>query len=181
MHNRARMVAASFLVKDLGIDWREGARHFFDLLLDGDVAQNVGNWQWVAGTGRRHAAEPRLQPDRAAAEARPGGRLRAALRAGARRRAGARTSPSRACWRRRIRGRSSTTRGRSRRSGSAGGWASLSGVIGTATSAAGGRRRSRTSRTRTSARGPGYPEDAVRWLAGAARATSSTSAPARAS
>ena len=51
MHNRARMVVASFLVKDIGIDWREGARHFFDLLLDGDVAQNVGNWQWVAGTG----------------------------------------------------------------------------------------------------------------------------------
>jgi len=51
MHNRARMVAASFLVKDLGIDWREGARHFFDLLLDGDIAQNIGNWQWVAGTG----------------------------------------------------------------------------------------------------------------------------------
>lgn len=51
MHNRARMVAASFLVKDLGIDWREGARHFFDLLVDGDIAQNVGNWQWVAGTG----------------------------------------------------------------------------------------------------------------------------------
>lgn len=51
MHNRARMVVASFLVKDLGIDWRDGARHFFDLLLDGDVAQNVGNWQWVAGTG----------------------------------------------------------------------------------------------------------------------------------
>lgn len=51
MHNRARMVTASFLVKDLGIDWREGARHFFDLLLDGDIAQNVGNWQWVAGTG----------------------------------------------------------------------------------------------------------------------------------
>ncbi len=51
MHNRARMVVASFLVKDLGIDWRAGADHFFDLLLDGDVAQNVGNWQWVAGTG----------------------------------------------------------------------------------------------------------------------------------
>jgi deoxyribodipyrimidine photo-lyase len=51
MHNRARLVTASFLVKDLGIDWRRGARHFFDLLLDGDVAQNVGNWQWVAGTG----------------------------------------------------------------------------------------------------------------------------------
>ncbi len=51
MHNRARLVVASFLVKDLGIDWREGARHFFDLLLDGDMAQNIGNWQWVAGTG----------------------------------------------------------------------------------------------------------------------------------
>jgi 2-polyprenyl-3-methyl-5-hydroxy-6-metoxy-1,4-benzoquinol methylase len=51
MHNRARLVTASFLVKHLGIDWREGARHFFDLLLDGDVAQNVGNWQWVAGVG----------------------------------------------------------------------------------------------------------------------------------
>jgi deoxyribodipyrimidine photo-lyase len=51
MHNRARLVTASFLVKHLGIDWREGAGHFFDLLLDGDVAQNVGNWQWVAGTG----------------------------------------------------------------------------------------------------------------------------------
>ena len=51
MHNRARMVTASFLVKHLGVDWREGARHFFDLLLDGDAAQNVGNWQWVAGTG----------------------------------------------------------------------------------------------------------------------------------
>ena len=51
MHNRARMVTASFLTKDLGIDWREGARHFFDLLVDGDIAQNIGNWQWVAGTG----------------------------------------------------------------------------------------------------------------------------------
>ena len=51
MHNRARLVAASFLVKDLGIDWRAGARPFYDLLLDGDVAQNAGNWQWVAGTG----------------------------------------------------------------------------------------------------------------------------------
>jgi deoxyribodipyrimidine photo-lyase len=51
MHNRVRMVAASFLVKDLLVDWREGERHFRRLLLDGDVAQNVGNWQWVAGTG----------------------------------------------------------------------------------------------------------------------------------
>ena len=51
MHNRVRMVAASFLVKDLLIDWRKGERYFRHLLADGDVAQNVGNWQWVAGTG----------------------------------------------------------------------------------------------------------------------------------
>ncbi len=51
MHNRARLLVASFLVKDLYVDWREGARHFFDLLVDGDVANNAGNWQWVAGTG----------------------------------------------------------------------------------------------------------------------------------
>jgi deoxyribodipyrimidine photo-lyase len=51
MHNRARMIAASFLTKDLRIDWHEGASHFLELLLDGDVASNSGNWQWVAGTG----------------------------------------------------------------------------------------------------------------------------------
>jgi deoxyribodipyrimidine photo-lyase len=51
MHNRARLVTASFLAKHLYVDWRHGARHFFDLLVDGDVASNVGNWQWVAGTG----------------------------------------------------------------------------------------------------------------------------------
>ncbi len=51
MHNRVRMIAASFLVKDLLVDWRRGERHFRHLLVDGDVAQNVGNWRWVAGTG----------------------------------------------------------------------------------------------------------------------------------
>jgi deoxyribodipyrimidine photo-lyase len=51
MHNRARLIAASFLVKDLYVDWRKGERHFFDLLVDGDVANNSANWQWVAGTG----------------------------------------------------------------------------------------------------------------------------------
>ena len=51
MHNRARLITASFLVHTLRIDWRSGARHFFDWLVDGDVANNVGNWQWVAGTG----------------------------------------------------------------------------------------------------------------------------------
>jgi deoxyribodipyrimidine photo-lyase len=51
MHNRVRLVTASFLVKDLSLDWRLGAAHFFDLLVDGDIASNAGNWQWVAGTG----------------------------------------------------------------------------------------------------------------------------------
>ena len=51
MHNRVRMVASSFLVKDLLIDWRRGERWFRRQLLDGDVSQNVGNWQWVAGCG----------------------------------------------------------------------------------------------------------------------------------
>jgi deoxyribodipyrimidine photo-lyase len=51
MHNRARLVTASFLAKHLYVDWRIGAQHFFDLLVDGDVANNVMNWQWVAGTG----------------------------------------------------------------------------------------------------------------------------------
>jgi deoxyribodipyrimidine photo-lyase len=51
IHNRARMIVASFLTKDLLIDWRWGERHFRAHLLDGDPAQNAGNWQWVAGTG----------------------------------------------------------------------------------------------------------------------------------
>ena len=51
MHNRARMITASFLTRDLGIHWRHGYAHFFGLLADGDVACNAGNWQWVAGTG----------------------------------------------------------------------------------------------------------------------------------
>jgi deoxyribodipyrimidine photo-lyase len=51
MHNRARLLTASFLTKDLYVDWRTGAAHFFDLLIDGDVANNIVNWQWVAGTG----------------------------------------------------------------------------------------------------------------------------------
>jgi deoxyribodipyrimidine photo-lyase len=51
LHNRARLIVASFLTKTLSIDWRLGAAVFSDLLVDGDVASNVGNWQWVAGTG----------------------------------------------------------------------------------------------------------------------------------
>jgi len=51
MHNRVRMIVASFLVKHLLIDWREGERWFRDTLVDADFASNVQNWQWVAGSG----------------------------------------------------------------------------------------------------------------------------------
>ncbi len=51
MHNRARMIVASFLVKDLLIDWRWGERWFMQQLVDGDPAANNGGWQWSAGTG----------------------------------------------------------------------------------------------------------------------------------
>ncbi|MFD7295125.1 cryptochrome/photolyase family protein [Streptomyces sp. NPDC059897] len=51
MHNRGRLLTASFLVKTLYVDWRVGARHFLELLVDGDVANNQLNWQWMAGTG----------------------------------------------------------------------------------------------------------------------------------
>jgi deoxyribodipyrimidine photo-lyase len=51
IQNRARMIAASYLVKDLLIDWRWGERYFMHELLDGDLAANNGGWQWVAGTG----------------------------------------------------------------------------------------------------------------------------------
>ncbi len=51
MHNRVRMVAASFLVKHLLIDWREGERWFWDTLVDADPGSNPANWQWVAGSG----------------------------------------------------------------------------------------------------------------------------------
>ncbi|MBO9561088.1 MAG: deoxyribodipyrimidine photo-lyase [Caulobacter sp.] len=51
MHNRVRMIAASFLVKHLLIDWRQGEAWFWDTLVDADLANNVGNWQWVAGGG----------------------------------------------------------------------------------------------------------------------------------
>jgi deoxyribodipyrimidine photo-lyase len=51
MHNRVRMIVASFLTKDLLIDWREGERFFFEQLVDGDPASNNGGWQWAASTG----------------------------------------------------------------------------------------------------------------------------------
>jgi deoxyribodipyrimidine photo-lyase len=51
MHNRARMIVASFLTKDLLVDWRWGERWFMQHLIDGDPAANNGGWQWTAGTG----------------------------------------------------------------------------------------------------------------------------------
>ena len=51
MHNRVRMIVASYLVKDLHIDWTRGARFFMEHLVDGDLASNQHGWQWVAGTG----------------------------------------------------------------------------------------------------------------------------------
>ncbi|KVD77953.1 hypothetical protein WS62_00815 [Burkholderia sp. ABCPW 14] len=51
MHNRARMVCASFLVKHLLTDWREGGAWFWDTLVDANAASNAANWQWVAGCG----------------------------------------------------------------------------------------------------------------------------------
>lgn len=60
MHNRLRMVVASFLVKDLLIDWREGERYFMSQLIDGDLAANNGGWQWAASTGTDAAPYFRL-------------------------------------------------------------------------------------------------------------------------
>jgi deoxyribodipyrimidine photo-lyase len=51
MHNRVRMIAASFLVKHLLIEWRVGEQWFWDTLVDADYASNAVNWQWTAGTG----------------------------------------------------------------------------------------------------------------------------------
>ena len=51
MHNRGRMIVASFLTKDLFIDWREGENWFMKQLIDGDTASNIGGWQWTAGVG----------------------------------------------------------------------------------------------------------------------------------
>ncbi len=51
MHNRARMVVASFLIKDLLIPWQDGEAWFWDTLVDADLANNAASWQWVAGCG----------------------------------------------------------------------------------------------------------------------------------
>ncbi|WP_242909496.1 cryptochrome/photolyase family protein [Actinomadura terrae] len=73
MHNRARLVTASFLTRNLNIDWRDGLRHFDAWLTDGDVADNAGNWQWVAGTGNNTRPGQVMNPLRQAARFDPGG------------------------------------------------------------------------------------------------------------
>ena len=69
MHNRVRMITASFLVKDLHLPWQWGARHFMRHLVDGDLASNQHGWQWTAGTGTDAAPyfrvlNPTLQSER---------------------------------------------------------------------------------------------------------------------
>ncbi|WP_433726675.1 cryptochrome/photolyase family protein [Nocardia sp. CA-129566] len=66
MPGRARLIAASFLTKSLGIDWRVGARHFLRWLVDADLANNQLNWQWVAGTGTDTRPNRTLNPLRQA-------------------------------------------------------------------------------------------------------------------
>jgi deoxyribodipyrimidine photo-lyase len=66
MHNRARLITAAFLTKHLGVDWRPGVQWFFRWLLDGDVPNNSGNWQWVAGTGNDSRPYRRFNPIRQA-------------------------------------------------------------------------------------------------------------------
>ncbi len=73
MHNRARLIVASFLTKLLYIDWRVGAAHFEALLVDADLANNVGNWQWVAGTGNDTRPNRVLNPIRQAHRFDPAG------------------------------------------------------------------------------------------------------------
>jgi deoxyribodipyrimidine photo-lyase len=73
MHNRTRLITASFLTKTLGVDWRLGADHFFRWLVDGDIANNAGNWQWVAGTGNDTRPNRVLNPLRQARRFDPAG------------------------------------------------------------------------------------------------------------
>jgi deoxyribodipyrimidine photo-lyase len=75
MHNRVRMIAASFLIKNLLIDWRQGEQWFWDTLVDADAANNPFNWQWVAGSGADAAPYFRIfNPDLQAKKFDPDGR-----------------------------------------------------------------------------------------------------------
>ena len=73
LHNRARLITGSFLTKTLGIDWRGGAAHYLEYLVDGDLANNNLNWQWVAGTGTDTRPNRVLNPLRQAERYDPDG------------------------------------------------------------------------------------------------------------
>jgi deoxyribodipyrimidine photo-lyase len=73
MHNRARLITAAFMTKHLNLDWRDGVRWFSRRLLDGDLANNSGNWQWVAGTGNDTRPYRRFNPIRQALRFDPDG------------------------------------------------------------------------------------------------------------
>jgi deoxyribodipyrimidine photo-lyase len=73
MHNRARLITAAFLTKHLGVDWRPGLQWFFRWLIDGDVPNNSGNWQWVAGTGNDSRPYRKFNPIRQAQRFDPDG------------------------------------------------------------------------------------------------------------
>ncbi|MFK3982796.1 cryptochrome/photolyase family protein [Micromonospora sp. NPDC050397] len=76
MHNRARLITASYLTKELGLDWRDGLAIFARWLLDGDLPNNSGNWQWVAGTGNDTKPYRRFNPKRQADRYDPEGAYR---------------------------------------------------------------------------------------------------------
>ncbi len=73
MHNRARLITGSYLTRRLKVHWRVGGEHFADLLLDADVPDNWGNWQWVAGTGNDTRPNRVLNPIRQAGRFDPDG------------------------------------------------------------------------------------------------------------
>lgn len=73
MHNRARLITAGYLLKRLGLDWRDGAAWYARWLLDADVANNNGNWQWVAGTGTNPRPHRGFNPIRQALRFDPAG------------------------------------------------------------------------------------------------------------
>ena len=79
MHNRARLIAASYLTKTRGLDWRAGADWFMEHLVDADVANNYGNWQWVAGTGTDTKPYRRFSPGAAGRALRSRRQVRRAL------------------------------------------------------------------------------------------------------
>ena len=99
MHNRVRMIVASFLVKDLHVEWQHGARHFMRWLVDGDLASNQHGWQWTAGCGTDAAPYFRVfNPTEPGPQVRPRRRLHPPLGARARRR----RRPARAASPRRL-------------------------------------------------------------------------------